>query len=132
MNLEVFNIIVFFIGIITGFISALILKIITFKGAKSNNMSNSNTITIKSLQKEIDEKQVFIDDFFSDSSMNLLAAERHIAELRTSISNGASQLSHVQVPSVPNTIQESSKEDFLSEPPRDYAPKDKIKEGYAR
>lgn len=123
MILEEFNIIVFITGVVAGFAAAFALKSITSKNAKKNAMSNSNAITIKSLQQELDKKQVFIDNFFSDSSENLLAVEKRLSELRSSISSGASQLSHVKVPPAPVAPQEQAAEDSVSEPPRDYAPK---------
>lgn len=125
MILEEFNIIVFITGVVAGFAIALILKSITTKNTKKNAVSNTNAITIKSLQEELDKKQVVIDNFFSDSNDHLLALEKRLAELRSSLSNGASQLSHVQIaPASPSTPQqELANEDSLSEPPRDYAPK---------
>ncbi len=130
MNLEEFNIIVFVTGAIVGFAIALVLRSITSKSTEKESSSSSNAITIKSLQQELDKKQVIIDNFFSDSNEHLLTAEKRLAELRKNLSSGASQLSHIDIPvSInPQSTPVAAEED-ITEPPRDYALKDDAEQG---
>ncbi|TYL48054.1 ZapG family protein [Marinomonas sp. IMCC 4694] len=121
MNLEEFNIIIFITGIIAGCIVTLAFKSITNKSNKQTN-TNSNTITMKSLQQELDNKQVMIDNFFTDSSEHLSSIEKRIADLRSSLSDNASQLSHVKISkSLIVSNEEVSELPSMMEPPRDYA-----------
>ncbi|NLQ16967.1 DUF1043 family protein [Marinomonas sp. M1K-6] len=122
MNLEEFNIIIFITGIIVGCIATLAFKSISAKNSSKHTSSNSNIITMKSLQQELDNKQVIIDNFFTDSNEHLSSVEKRLAELRNSLANNASQLSNVKIEnsaSINNaeTVDTSS----MMEPPRDYA-----------
>lgn len=131
MNLEEFNVIVFVTGAALGFVVALILKSITAKAAYKQNTSTSTAVTIKSLQAELDKKQVIIDNFFSDSNEHLSAAEKRLAEFRNTLSNGASQLSMVEISSKPATATNPTPEDEFDvvEPPKDYALKTQSEQG---
>ncbi|MEL0613420.1 ZapG family protein [Marinomonas arenicola] len=129
MNLEEFNVIVFVTGAIVGFAIALVLKSITSKSTEKDSSSSSNAITIKSLQQELDKKQVIIDNFFSDSNEHLLTAEKRLAELRKNLSSGASQLSHIDIPASINPQSTSAVEEDITEPPRDYALKSDTEQG---
>ena len=129
MNLEEFNVIVFVTGAIVGFAIALVLKSITSKSTEKDSSSSSNAITIKSLQQELDKKQVIIDNFFSDSNEHLLTAEKRLAELRKNLSSGASQLSHIDIPASINPQNTSVVEEDITEPPRDYALKSDSEQG---
>ncbi|MEL0635731.1 MULTISPECIES: ZapG family protein [Marinomonas] len=127
MNLEEFNIIVFVTGAIVGIAATLILKSITSKSTEKD--SSSSSITIKSLQQELDKKQVIIDNFFSDSSEYLLTAEKRLAELRKNLSASASQLSHIDIPATTVSQNAIAHDDEITEPPRDYALKGKSEQG---
>ncbi|REG81783.1 DUF1043 family protein [Marinomonas pollencensis] len=129
MNLEEFNVIVFVTGAIVGFAIALALKSITSKSTEKDSSSSSNAITIKSLQQELDKKQVIIDNFFSDSNEHLLTAEKRLAELRKNLSSGASQLSHIDIPASINSQSTNVVEEDITEPPRDYALKSDAEQG---
>ncbi|MGO3343919.1 MAG: ZapG family protein [Marinomonas sp.] len=122
MNLEEFNIIVFVTGAIVGFAIALVLKSILSKNAEKASSSRQDAITINSLQQELDQKQVIIDNFFSDNNELLLATEKRLAELRKTLSEGASQLSQIEIPAtITITQNQTATEKEVTEPPRDYA-----------
>lgn len=127
MNLEEFNIIVFVTGAIVGFVIALVFKSITKSTEKES--SNSNSITIKSLQQELDKKQVIIDNFFSDSNGHLIAAEKRIAEMRKTLADGASQLSNVNITGPAEALNPETSEESLTEAPKDYALKEDSEQG---
>jgi len=121
MNLEEFNIIIFITGIIVGCIATLIIKNFSSKNSKQT-ASNSNIITMKSLQQELDNKQVIIDNFFTDSNEHLMSVEKRLAELRNTLADNANQLSNVKVDSsLANRSTEEVDTTTTFEPPRDYA-----------
>ena len=122
MNLEEFNIIIFITGIIVGCVATLAVKSFSTKQQSKQTASNSNIITIKSLQQELDNKQVIIDNFFTDSNEQLTFVEKRLTELRNCLASNASQLSNVTIevaPSTPNT--NNTEKAPITEPPRDYA-----------
>ncbi|MDE8603439.1 DUF1043 domain-containing protein [Marinomonas sp. RSW2] len=121
MNLEEFNIIIFITGIIIGCVVTLALK--SYK-ARNNKQaySSSSIITMKSLQQELDSKQVIIDNFFSDSNEHLIAVEKRLADLRNCLADNASQSSNIKIESS-SIISNAQTPDAppVTEPPRDYA-----------
>ncbi|WP_417527384.1 ZapG family protein [Marinomonas shanghaiensis] len=122
MNLEEFNIIVFITGIIIGCVATLALKSFIAKNNRKQTDSSSNIITMKTLQQELDSKQVIIDNFFTDSNQHLSTVEKRLAELRNCLAENAKQLSNVTVESSTTAEQNLSSEFSDSvEPPRDYA-----------
>lgn len=126
MNLEEFNIIVFITGIILGSIITLAIKNLTAKGAKK--ASSSDIVTIRSLQQELESKQLVIDNFFMDSNEKLTFVEKHIAGLRSTLAENAKQISSVAINHTNNSASQSEAEqteiaDSFSAP-RDYAPKE--------
>lgn len=122
MILEEFNVIIFITGVIVGSIVTVALKSIINRGKNNQANSNSNIITMKSLQQELDTKQVVIDNFFTDSNEHLISIEKRIAELRSSLSDNASQLSHVRISkSLIENNEEGLESTSMMEPPRDYA-----------
>ena len=121
MNLEEFNIIIFITGIIIGCVATLFVKSLSTRQNKQT-MSNSSVITIKSLQQELDNKQVIIDNFFTDSNEHLIAAEKRLTELRSCLANNASQLSNVKIETHLATTSVTAEDDSkITEAPRDYA-----------
>ncbi|ETI61631.1 ZapG family protein [Marinomonas profundimaris] len=124
MNLEEFNIIIFITGIIIGCVATLVIKSINTKHNKQAEPS-LNIVTMKSLQQELDNKQIIIDNFFTDSNDHLLQVEKRLSDLRSSLANNASQLSNIKIDNstTPNTTQ-TAETPTATEPPRDYALKD--------
>ncbi|WP_137169858.1 DUF1043 family protein [Marinomonas sp. FW-1] len=120
MNLEEFNIIIFITGIIIGCVATLFVKSLNTRQNKQAT-SNSSIITIKSLQQELDSKQVIIDNFFTDSNEQLNAAEKRLAELRSVLANNASQLSNVKIEKHQASTTVTADDSEITEPPRDYA-----------
>ncbi|MGO2354538.1 MAG: ZapG family protein [Marinomonas foliarum] len=120
MNLEEFNIIIFITGIIIGCVATLFVKSLNTRQNKQT-MSNSSVITIKSLQQELDSKQVIIDNFFTDSNEHLIAAEKRLAELRNCLASNAPQLSNVKIESHQTTTSVLTDDSEITEAPRDYA-----------
>ena len=122
MNLEEFNIIIFITGIIIGCVATLALKSYIAKNNRKQTDSSSNIITMKTLQQELDNKQVIIDNFFADSNQHLITVEKRLAELRNCLAENASQLSNIPVESSATGEQNQTSEFSDSvEPPRDYA-----------
>ena len=77
---------------------------------------------MKSLQQELDTKQVIIDNFFTDSNEHLMSVEKRLADLRDALSVNASQLSNIKIERSTNTANSSDTAEAGSfEPPRDYA-----------
>ncbi|MCB5160552.1 ZapG family protein [Marinomonas algarum] len=127
MNLEEFNIIIFITGIIIGCVATLAFK--SF-GSKNNKQDDSNIITMKTLQQELDNKQVIIDNFFSDSNEHLATVEKRLADFRKCLADNASQISNVAINSnAQEEKAEESKTDSGYEPPRDYALKSEQEPG---
>lgn len=120
MNLEEFNIIIFITGIIIGCVTTIAFK--SF-GSKNSKQADSNIITMKSLQQELDNKQVIIDNFFSDSQEHIMSVEKRLADFRKCLSDNANQLSNVAIDSTINVISQPEPTDQSTtyEPPRDYA-----------
>lgn len=122
MNLEEFNIIIFITGIIIGCVATLALKSYSAKNNSKKVNAGSNIITMKSLQQELDNKQVIIDNFFNDSNEHLLSAEKRLADLRNALSDNASQLSNIKIERSTGTANNTDTTESASfEPPRDYA-----------
>ena len=122
MNLEEFNIIIFITGIIIGCVVTLALKSYRTKNKNKQTYSSSNIITMKSLQQELDNKQVIIDNFFSDSHEHLTTVEKRVADLRNCLADNASQLSNVTIENSATTSNAQTPETSpVTEPPRDYA-----------
>ncbi|WP_421852983.1 ZapG family protein [Marinomonas sp.] len=122
MNLEEFNIIIFITGIIIGCVATLALKSYSAKNNSKKTDSSSNIITMKSLQQELDNKQVIIDNFFTDSNEHLMSVEKRLTELRNTLADNASQLSNVKIErSITETNNSDTVEAESFEPPRDYA-----------
>ena len=122
MNLEEFNIIIFITGIIIGCVATLALKSYSAKNNSKKVNAGSNIITMKSLQQELDNKQVIIDNFFTDSNEHLLSAEKRLADLRDALADNASQLSNIKIErSTASANNTDTTESTFFEPPRDYA-----------
>ena len=121
MNLEEFNIIIFITGIIIGCVATLALKSYSAKNNSKKAGSSSNIITMKSLQQELDSKQVIIDNFFTDSNEQLMSVEKRLADLRNSLADNASQLSNIKVEKSTTNNADTTEEHTFTEPPRDYA-----------
>lgn len=120
MNLEELNIIIFITGIIVGYFVSYALKRLNAKKVNEQANSNSSLVTMKSLQQELDNKQVIIDNFFSDSNEELTIIEKRLESLRNSLADSSKQLSNVVIE------KNSSKTDTVETPdtvapPRDYA-----------
>jgi len=120
MNLEELNIIIFITGIIVGCIASYALKRLNAKKLNEQTNSNSSLVTMKSLQQELDNKQVIIDNFFSDSSEQLIAIEKRIESLRNNLANSSKQLSNVVIEKSMSKADEVEIPDTVA-PPRDYA-----------
>ncbi|MBR7887981.1 DUF1043 domain-containing protein [Marinomonas sp. A79] len=120
MNLEEFNIIIFITGIIIGCVTTIAFK--SF-GSKNSKQANSNIITMKSLQQELDNKQVIIDNFFADSQEHIASVEKRLADFRKCLADNAGQLSNITIDSTINTTTQPEPTDVPTdyEPPRDYA-----------
>lgn len=122
MNLEEFNIIIFITGIIIGCVATLALKSYSAKNNSKKADSSSNIITMKSLQQELDSKQVIIDNFFTDSNEHLMSAEKRLADLRNTLADNATQLSNIKIErSTASSNNTDTIEPASFEPPRDYA-----------
>ncbi|RBP80598.1 DUF1043 family protein [Marinomonas rhizomae] len=122
MNLEEFNIIIFITGIIIGCVATLALKSYSAKNNSKKVGTSSNIITMKSLQQELDNKQVIIDNFFTDSNEHLVSAEKRLADLRNALADNASQLSNIKIERSGTTANTSDPAETTTfEPPRDYA-----------
>ncbi|KZN12692.1 ZapG family protein [Marinomonas sp. TW1] len=119
MNLEEFNVIVFITGIIVGAIATYSIKNLLTKSNIKQPDTTSNLVTMKSLQQELDNKQVIIDNFFADSNEQILMVEKRLAELKSNLASNASQLSNVKMDSAP--ASQANDENIPTEPPRDYA-----------
>ncbi|WOD07100.1 DUF1043 domain-containing protein [Marinomonas sp. GJ51-6] len=122
MNLEEFNIIIFITGIILGSVITLAIKNFTAKNTKK--ASSSDLVTIRSLQQELESKQVIIDNFFMDSNEKLNFIEKHMASLRSTFAENAKQISSVIIDPKSGTengeINQPEATDAVA-PPRDYA-----------
>ena len=130
MNLEEFNIIIFITGIIIGCVATLAFKSFNAKNNRKQTESGSNIITMKTLQQELDNKQVIIDNFFTDSNQHLMSVEKRLAELRDSLANNANQLSNIKVENSSLTNNaETIDPPATYEPPRDYALKQEKEPG---
>ncbi|MBJ7537728.1 DUF1043 domain-containing protein [Marinomonas transparens] len=129
MNLEEFNIIVFVTGIILGGAISLAFKSLTSKNTNKQPISNSGTVSIKSLQQELDKKQVIIDNFFADSNEQLTMVEKRLAELRTNLESGAGQISNINITKRTASIETPDTDSIVFEPPRDYALKTDKEQG---
>jgi uncharacterized membrane-anchored protein YhcB (DUF1043 family) len=122
MNLEEFNIIIFITGIIVGCVATLALKSYSAKNNSKKVNTSSNIITMKSLQQELDSKQVIIDNFFTDSNEHLMSAEKRLADLRNALADNATQLSNITIErSTTASNNAETLEPTPFEPPRDYA-----------
>ncbi|ETX11775.1 hypothetical protein MUS1_07470 [Marinomonas ushuaiensis DSM 15871] len=120
MNLEEFNIIIFITGIIIGCIACYALKRLNAKRVNEQINSNSNVVTMKSLQQELDSKQVIIDNFFFDSNEQLMAIEKRLESLRNNLADNSKQLSNVVIEKSTSKVDELETPDTAA-PPRDYA-----------
>jgi len=129
MNLEEFNIIIFITGIIIGCVVTLAVKGYKAKNNITKEYSNSSIITMKSLQQELDSKQVTIDNFFADSNEHLMSVEKRLADLRNHLANNASQLSNIKIDSNETTDPQATNSPPATEPPRDYALKNGTQPG---
>ncbi|MEO9274116.1 DUF1043 domain-containing protein [Marinomonas sp. 5E14-1] len=125
MNLEEFNIIIFITGIILGSAITFAIKNLTAKSTKK--ASNSDLVTTRSLQQDLESKQVIIDNLFMDSSEKLHLIEKHMASLRNTLTENAKQISNIAIDSK-NSIESneavSSEATEVVAPPRDYALKE--------
>ena len=122
MNLEEFNIIIFITGIIIGCVATLALKSYSAKNNSKKMNSSSNIVTMKSLQQELDSKQVMIDNFFTDSNEHLMSVEKRLTDLRNALADNASQLSNIKIERSTTSADSSDTIEAESfEPPRDYA-----------
>ncbi|BFM48019.1 DUF1043 domain-containing protein [Marinomonas sp. THO17] len=119
MNLEEFNVIVFITGIILGSIATYSIKNLLNKNNNKPIEANDNLVTMKSLQQELANKQVIIDNFFADSNEQLNIVEKRLGELRANLASSASQISNVKV-DAPMSHRDTL-ETNPNEPPRDYA-----------
>jgi len=119
MNLEEFNVIVFITGIIVGGIATYSIKNLLAKSNIKQPDTTGNLVTMKSLQQELDNKQVIIDNFFADSNEQIIMVEKRLAELKNNLASNASQLSNVKIDSAPTS--QPNDENIPAEPPRDYA-----------
>lgn len=120
MNLEEFNIIIFITGIICGCLLTLALKSLIAKRIKYTPNSHSELNSIKYLQQELDNRQTIIDGFFLDSNKQLMSAEKHLAALRTTLSNNAKELSGVTVEDNNTINADVSESPDIAAPPKDY------------
>ncbi|AEF55001.1 ZapG family protein [Marinomonas posidonica] len=127
MNLEEFNVIVFITGIIVGSIATYSIKNLLAKNNTKQSDTTNNLVTMKSLQQELDNKQVIIDNFFADSNEQILMIEKRLTELKNNLASNASQLSNVKVNVAPTS--QSFEENISAEPPRDYALKKEQDQG---
>ncbi|MBD5771716.1 DUF1043 domain-containing protein [Marinomonas colpomeniae] len=121
MNLEEFNIIIFITGIISGCLLTLAFKNLIAKKTKQTPKSNSELVSIKYLQQELDNKQVIIDNFISDSNEQLTSVEKRLANLRTTLSNNAKQLSNVVIEDNKTSKTDTPEPLDVAAPPKDYA-----------
>jgi len=120
MNLEVFDIIVF----ITGGILGLIIGLSTRNTARKNTLvGQEKTFSSpeRSLQQEMDRRQVLVDDFFLNTEENLATLDKHFQQLKHKLVDGAKQLSST------DPVQRSQ-DDMIDEyslktpePPKDYS-----------
>lgn len=121
MNLEEFNIIIFFIGVIMGCITTVTFKRFSAKKATQLVNTHSDLITTKSLQQELDNKQVIIDNFFSDNREQLEIVEKHLETLRNNFADNAKQLSNVSIEKDRTSKTKTTEVIDSVAPPKDYA-----------
>lgn len=120
MNVEELNTIIFITGIIVGCIASYTLKRLNAKKLIERTTPNSSLITIKSLQQELDKKQVIIDNFFSDSNEQLIVIEKRLENLRNNLADNSKQLSNVVIEKSAGQTETMEIPDTVA-PPRDYA-----------
>ncbi len=121
MNLEEFDIIIFITGIIFGCLATSVFKNAAAKKARNDNTSTEETLTLKSLQAELNNRQTIIDSLFINSNEQLVIIEKRLSNLRNALSESSQQLSSVNIESSDKDEAESSIDTVT--PPRDYAPK---------
>jgi len=123
MNLEEFDIIIFATGIVLGCIATIAVKNAAAKKTQKVS-SNTDTLSLKSLQQELNDKQAIIDTLFINSNEQLVIVEKRLSNLRNTLSESSKQLSHVVIESDSTQKQEEASDSIDDiTPPRDYAPK---------
>ena len=78
MNLEILDIVIFFVGAVTGFS----INAYTKKQPTEQKFTTTEGISATTLQQDIAKKQLAVDNFFEKTNHKLEQTEQLVADLR--------------------------------------------------